>query len=154
MCALLCTRPDICFAVGLVSRYQSNLGSTHLQALKRIMRYLCGTTDLVLHYQGEDLKLRGYSDVDWGGDPDESRSISGYVFTVSGGVISWCSKKQDSIALSTMEVEYIACSIATQEAIWLMSFLQNLNLTPKVDDPLALLCDDTTAIQFALCETR
>jgi len=64
MYAMLCTRPDICFAVGLVSRYQSNLGTAHWQAVKRIMRYLRGTTDLVLCYQGGDLKLRGYSDVD------------------------------------------------------------------------------------------
>jgi len=62
MYAMLCTRPDICFAVGLVSRYQSNPGPTHWQAVKRIMRYLRGTTDLVLCYQGGDLKLRGYSD--------------------------------------------------------------------------------------------
>jgi len=149
MYAMLCTQPDICFAVGLVSRYQSNPGPTHRQAVKRIMRYLCGTTDLVLCYQGGDLKLRGYSNVDWGGDPDESRSTSRYLFTLSGGAISWYSKKQDCIALSTMEAECVACSIATQEVIWLRSFLQDLNLTPKVDDPIELLCDSTAAIQFA-----
>ena len=65
MYAMLCTRPDICFAVGLVSHYQSNLGPIHWQAVQRIMHYLCGTTDLVLCYQGGDLKLRGYSDTDW-----------------------------------------------------------------------------------------
>jgi len=79
MYAMLCTRLDICFAIGLVSRYQSNLGPTHWQAVKRIMRYLHGTTNLVLYYQGRDLKLRGYSDADWGGDSGESRSTSGYV---------------------------------------------------------------------------
>jgi len=78
-----------------------------------------------------------------------SRSISGYVFTLSGGAISWCSKKQDCIALSTMEAEYITYSIATQEAIWLWSFLQVVNITPKVDDPIELLCDSTATIQFA-----
>jgi len=65
MYAMLCTRLDICFAVGLVSCYQSNLGPTHWQAVKRIMHYVC-CTDLVLCYQGGDLKLRGYSDADWG----------------------------------------------------------------------------------------
>jgi len=117
------------------------------------MRYLRGTTDLVICYQGGDLKLRGCSDADWGGDSDESRSSSGYMFTLSGGAISWYSKKKDCIALSTMEATYIACSIATQEAIWLRSFFSDLNLISKVDDPVALLCGDTTAIQFALCET-
>jgi len=113
MYAMLCTRLDICFAVGLVSRYQNNPGPTHWQAVNRIMCYLRVTTDLVLCNQGGDLKLRGYSNVDWGGDQDEFRSTSGYVFTLSGRAISWCSKKQDCIALSTMETEYIACSLAT-----------------------------------------
>ena len=88
MYAMLCTWPDICFAVGLVSHYQSNPGPTHWQAVKRIMSYLRGTTDLTLCYQGGDLKLRAYSDADWGGDPDESRSTSGYVFTYHGAVRS------------------------------------------------------------------
>jgi len=83
-----------------------------------------------------------------GGDPDESRFTSGYVFTLSKGAMSWCNKKQDCIALSTTEAEYVACSIATQEAMWLRSFLQDLNLTLKVDDPIELLCDKTATIQF------
>ena len=64
MYAMFCTRLDICFAVGLVSHYQSNLRPTHWQAIKRIFRYLRGTSDLVLCYQGGDLKLRGYTDAD------------------------------------------------------------------------------------------
>ena len=120
---ILCTWLDICFVVSLVSCYKSNLGLAHWQAVKRIMRYLRGTTDLVLCYQDGDLKLRGYSDANWGGDPDESRSTSAYVFTLGGEATSWCSKKQDSIALLTMEVEYVACGLATQEAMWLRSFL-------------------------------
>jgi len=72
---------------------------------------------------------------------------------MSGGAISWCSEKQDYIALSTMEVKYIARCIATQEAIWLRHFLQNLNLITKVDDPIVLLYDNTIAIQFTLCKT-
>jgi len=93
MYAMLCTGPNICFAVGLVSCYQSNLGPTHWRAIKRIMRYHRSTTDIVLCYQGGDCKLRGYSDVDWGGDPNESRSTLGYVLTLSGVAISRCSKK-------------------------------------------------------------
>ena len=149
MYAMLCTRPDICFAVGLISYYQSNPGQAHWQAVKRVMRYLYGTTNLALCYQGGDLKLREYSDIDWGGDPDESRSTSGYVFTLDGGAISCCSKKQEYITLSTMEAEYVACNLPMQEAIWLRSFLQDLNLTPRVDDPVEMLCDNKAAIQFA-----
>jgi len=80
---------------------------------------------------------------------DESRSTSGYVFTLGEGAISWCSKKQHCIALSTMEAEYVACCLTTQEAIWLRSFLQDLDLTPGVNDPVEMLCDNTAAIQFA-----
>ncbi|XP_074293025.1 secreted RxLR effector protein 161-like [Silene latifolia] len=146
---MLCTRPDICYAVGLVSRYQSNPGPAHWQGVRRILRYLCGTSDFVLCYQGGDLSLIGYSDADWGGDLDESKSTSGYAFILGGGAISWCSKKQECIALSTMEAEYIAVSLAVQEAMWLRSFLQDLNLTPNVNEPVVMFCDNTAAIQFA-----
>jgi len=84
MYAMLYTRPDICFVVSLVSHYQSNPGTAHWQAIKRIIRYLRGTTDLVLCYQEGDLKLRGYSDADWHGDFDESKPTSGYVSPLVG----------------------------------------------------------------------
>ena len=71
MYAMMCTRPDICFAVGLVSRYQSNPGIAHWKAVKRILRYLSGTADYGLCYRGKDLQLQGYTDADWGGDLDE-----------------------------------------------------------------------------------
>jgi len=112
MCAMLCTRLDICFAVDLLSRYQSNLGTAHWQAVKRIMHYLRGSTGLVLCYQGGELKLMCYLNADWGDDLDESKSTSRYVFTLGGGAVSWCSKEQDCIALSTMEAEYVACCLA------------------------------------------
>jgi len=129
-----------------MSRYQSNPGLAHWQVVKRIFRYLCGISDLVLCYQTRDLRLRGYSDVDWGGDLEEYRSTSRYVFTFGGGVISWCSKKQDCVDNGS---RIRACYLATQEAIWLKSFLQDLRLTPRVDDPVELMCDNTAAIQFA-----
>jgi len=91
MHAMLCTLPNICFAVGLLSRYQSNLELTHWQAIKRIIHCLHGTANLVLCYQGEGLKLRGYSDADWGDDLNESRPFSRYVSTQDGGAILWCS---------------------------------------------------------------
>ncbi|XP_030968896.1 secreted RxLR effector protein 161-like [Quercus lobata] len=145
MYAILCTRPDIYFAVGMVSRYQSNLGSVHWQVVKRIFRYLRGTSDLILCYQGGDLRLRGYFDVDWASDRDEHKSTTGYVFLLSGAAISWCSKKQSCIALSTMESDYIACSIATQEAVWLKSFFQSLSVTSLVDEAIKMYCDSMAA---------
>ena len=72
--------------------------------------------DLSLCYGGGDLKLKGFSNADWASDKDERKSTSGYTFTLVGGAISWCSKKQTCIALSTMEAEYVACSTVVQEA--------------------------------------
>ena len=93
MYAMMCTIHDICFAIGMASRYQSNPGQTHWKAVKRILRYLKGTADYSLCYQGNDLYLMGYTDADWGGDLDERKSTSGYVFLLNNGAISWSSKK-------------------------------------------------------------
>jgi len=106
----MCIRPDISYVVGLVSRYQSNLGPTHWKVVKQILRYLKGTVDYSLCCQGNDLYLEGYTDADWGGDMDERKSTSEYVFLLNNGVISWSNKKQSCIALSTMEAKFVAFS--------------------------------------------
>ena len=117
MYAMLCTRLDICVAVGIVSHYQSNPRPTHWAAVKRIFRYLRGTTDFALCFHRGDLRLKGYSDVDWADDRDERKSTSGYAFILGGSAVSWCGKKQTCVALSTMESEYVACAAVVQEAI-------------------------------------
>ncbi|XP_075633321.1 secreted RxLR effector protein 161-like [Castanea sativa] len=141
MYAMLCTRPDICFVVGMVSRYQSNPRPVYWQAVKRIFRYLRGTLDLILCYQGGDLRLRGYSNADWASDRDENKSTTGYAFLLSGAAISWCSKKQSCISLSTMEFKYVACSAAAQEAVWLKRFFQSLKVTFLADEAVKMYCD-------------
>ena len=93
MYAMMCTRPNICYVVGLTSRCQSNLGIKHWMAVKRILLYLKGTVDYVLCYQGKDLRLIGYTDADRGGNPDQCKSTSGYTFFLNDCAISWCSKK-------------------------------------------------------------
>ena len=93
MYAMLCTRPDICFAVRMVSRYQSDPRPAHSAVVKRIFLYLQGTTDFALCFHRGDLRLKGYSDVDWVGDRDEHKSTSSYAFILGGGALSWCSKK-------------------------------------------------------------
>ncbi|XP_028751927.1 uncharacterized protein LOC114711676 [Neltuma alba] len=103
---------EICFAVGLVSRFQSNLGVKHWEAIKRIMRYLEGTMDYELHYQGNGLRAEGYSNADWAGDLDERHLMLGYAFLLNNRAISWSNKKQTCVSLSSMEVEYVACSVA------------------------------------------
>ena len=129
MYAMVGTRPDIATAVGVVSRHLENPGQAHWSAVKRIFRYLRGTTGVGICYgTSKNLGvLEGYSDADWAGDLDSRRSTTGYVFTLGGGAISWNSKRQATVALSTTEAEYMALSSATQEAIWLRSLLKDLD---------------------------
>ena len=95
-------------------------------AVKRILRYLKETSDYMLCYQEKkDLQLIDYSNADWRGDIDQSKSTLGYTFLLNDSVTLWSSKKQSCVALSTMEVEYVAYYTATQDAIWLRSFLQH-----------------------------
>ena len=119
MYAMLCTRLDICFAVGMVSRYQSNPGLAHWAAVKRIFRYLRGTIDFALCFYRGDFMLKGYNDADWASDRDQCKSTLGYVFILGGSAVSWCSKKETRVALSTMESEYMACATVVQKAVWL-----------------------------------
>ncbi|KAL0413194.1 UNVERIFIED_CONTAM: Retrovirus-related Pol polyprotein from transposon TNT 1-94 [Sesamum radiatum] len=104
------TRPDLCFVVGMVSSYQSNPRPDHWVAVKKILKYLKGTSDLALCYHGGSLSLVGYSDADGSMNRDERKSTSGYTFLLGGAAITWWSKKQRCISLSTMEAEYVACT--------------------------------------------
>ena len=124
MYAMVCTRPDIAHAVGVLSRFMSKPGKEHWTAVKRVFRYLRGTSDYGLCYQGRPgldkvLDIRGFVDVDWVGDLDQRRSTSGYVFNLFGGAVSWISKKQSVVALSTTETEYMVATHASKEAVWL-----------------------------------
>eukprot|EP00253_Pinus_taeda_P028414 PITA_28414 len=106
-----CTRPDIMHAVGIVGRFQANQKETHLQAVKRIFKYLQGTQNYGLWYPRDtDLTLHAYTDADWAGSVDDRKSTSGGAFFMVSRLVSWFSKKQSSIALSTAEVEYVAAA--------------------------------------------
>jgi hypothetical protein len=146
MYAMLCTRPDICFAVGMVSRYQSDPGEEHWIAVKHIFKYLRRTRDYMLVYQDESLVPTGYTDSDFQSDIESRKSTSGYVFTLGGGAISWRSVKQSSIADSTMEAEYIAASEAAKEAVWLRNFLLDLGVVPSAQSAITLYCDNSGAV--------
>ena len=114
------TRPDIAFAVSNVTKFSAQPTQQDCTAVKRIFKYLRGTADYGLAYSPDSSgNYVGYSDANWGGDLDDRKSTSGYVFLISGGAISWKSKKQTCIALSTAEAEYIALAHAGQEAAWL-----------------------------------
>lgn len=146
--AAVATRPDIAFAVGVVSKFNSEPTQTHLTAVKRILRYLKGTSDLGITYRKmKNEKLIGYSDADWAGDRDDRHSTSGVVFFMSGGPVSWLSKKQAVVALSTSEAEYIALSLATQEAIWLRGLINSIGSADNL--PTMMYEDNQGAIGLA-----
>jgi hypothetical protein len=132
MYAMLGTRPDIAYAVGAVSQYSSNPGRSHWTAVKRIFRYLKGTTNYALEYEASDSKLVGYSDADWAGNIDDRRSTTGYIFLIAGGAVSWSSKKQPTVALSTTEAEYMALTQATKEGIWIRRLLMEISVKPEL----------------------
>ncbi|KAH7465285.1 Retrovirus-related Pol polyprotein from transposon TNT 1-94 [Fusarium oxysporum f. sp. matthiolae] len=126
MYAMLGTRPDIAFGVSLCSRYLANPTKAQEAAVKRIMRYLRGTCDFKLEFRGDIRPLTGYTDSDWAGDTETRRSTAGYIFNVGSGAISWAAKRQQSVALSTCEAEYMGQTQATKEAIWLRTLLKEL----------------------------
>lgn len=140
------TRPDIAFAVNMVSKFCSNPGRKHWEAVKRIIRYLKGTSGNRLEYSQEgNQHLTGYSDADWGGDADERKSTTGYIFSKIGGAISWNCKRQEVVALSTCEAEYIALSRTIQEALWWQQLLEQFHGNQAVP----IRCDNQSAICVA-----
>jgi len=147
MYAMMCTRPDVAYALSMTSRYQSNPGESHWIAVKNILKYLRRTKDWVLVYGGNnELCAKGYTDASFQTDRDDSKSQSGFVFTLNGAAVSWKSSKQSVTADSTTESEYIAASEAAKEAIWMRQFLQGLTVVPSSSDPITLLCDNSGAI--------
>ena len=147
--AACATRPDISHAVGVVSKYCAKPTEAHLTALKRIPRYLKGTAKtLALKYEKCDsLSLVGYCDADWASDRDDQHSTSGNFFLMSKAPISWYSKKQTIVALSTSEAEYVALTAATQDAVWLRLLLSDLKVA--LDEPTLLMEDNQGAIAIA-----
>jgi hypothetical protein len=105
--------------------------------------------DYHLCFNGHNLQLQGFTDADWQGDLDERRSTSGYIFKLGGGAISWRSKKQDSVAVSSMEAEYIAASEAVKEGVWLKEFLASLKVVTSASNPVTIFCDNQAAIKVS-----
>ncbi|PIL29731.1 transcription factor [Ganoderma sinense ZZ0214-1] len=149
MYATMGTRPDVTFTVTVLSQFMQNPGHAHWDAIKRVLRYLKGMRELWLVYSDDNNGLRGFSDANWGSSTEHRHSISGYVFTLDGGTISWSSKKQNIVALSSTEAEYIALTHATKEAIWLRYVLADV-LHPELSSfPVRLCSDNCSAIALA-----
>ena len=123
---MLGTRPDLAFAVSMISRFSSNPTKTHMKAVKRVFRYIQGTLSMSLVFRGSIQPLVGYTDSDWARDPDTRRSTSGYVFNLGSVAVSWSSKRQPTVSLSSCEAEYIGQTNTTKEAIWLQNFLRSI----------------------------
>jgi hypothetical protein len=148
--AAITTRIDIAYAVNVVSRFMNNPGEAHWIACKRILRYLNGTKDSGLIFRGnnsKELTIEAYSDADWAGDTDDRKSTTGFVVMINGSVVSWLSKKQSTIALSTAEAEYMAISSTTQELMWIRQLLDELMMPLKY--PIRLLSDNRAAISIS-----
>ncbi|TYK24106.1 gag/pol protein [Cucumis melo var. makuwa] len=146
MYVMLCIRPHICYAVGIFSRYQSNLGLAHWTTVKTILKYLRRTRDYMLVYGSKDLILIGYTDSDFQTDRDSRKSTSGSVFTLNGGAVVWRSIKQGCIADSTMEAEYVAACEVAKEAVWLRKFLIDLKVVPNMSKPITLYYVNSGAV--------
>ena len=128
---LTATRPDILHAVSLLSRFTNCATETHFIAAKRVLRYVKGTLVFGIKFcRSQTCILQGYSDSDWGGS-DDMKSTSGYCFNLGSGMFSWSCKKQDIVAQSTAEAEFISATAAANQALWLRKVLVDLNMTQK-----------------------
>ncbi|XP_050918383.1 secreted RxLR effector protein 161-like [Lathyrus oleraceus] len=120
-------RPDLMFAASLLSRFMSKPSHLHPGAAKRVLRYVMGTMEHGIRFEkNSKLEAKGYCDSDWAGSVDDMKSTSGYVFNLGSGVISWYSKKQDTVAQSSAETEYLEASLATQQSLWLRRILEDI----------------------------
>src|SRR4051812_34236268 len=144
---LTASRPDIMFAVCLCARFQASPKESHLKAVKRILRYVKGTTDFGLWYpRANQFSLIGYSDADFVGCTLDRKSTSGTCQFLGSCLTSWSSKKQNSVALSTAEAEYVAAGNCVAQILWMKQTLEDFGLSY---DHIPVLCDNTSAINIA-----
>ncbi|KAJ2911587.1 hypothetical protein MD484_g8827, partial [Candolleomyces efflorescens] len=148
------SRPDIAEALAVLARYLESPHTTHMEAAFHVVRYIKATKDYRLTLGGKDFVLSGYSDANWGTELHR-HSISGHVFSTGVGVVSWSSKKQPIITLSSTESEYVALTHAAKEAKWLRSLCREvlpvIGLDSYVDNfkPTVLYCDNQGAIKLS-----
>ncbi|XP_070022018.1 secreted RxLR effector protein 161-like [Nicotiana sylvestris] len=126
---LTASKPDILFSVGLCARFQENPKESHLTVVKRILRYLKGTTDLCLWYpKGSNFNLVGYADAEYAGFLVERKITSGMAHFLGSCPVSWATKKQNSVALSTTEAEYVATASCCAQLPWIKQQLIDFSI--------------------------
>ena len=148
MFAMIETRLDIAFATLVVSRHAKDPGKTHMEAAKHILRYLSATKDRGITFGGGDMSVQSYSDSDWAGDREDRKSTSGYVFMLKKGPIS-CSRRQQTVALSSTEAEYMVLTLAAKETIWIRLLMAELGLMQDDASPAVNVLEREGAIALA-----
>eukprot|EP00257_Ricinus_communis_P027923 XP_025015337.1 uncharacterized protein LOC112536724 [Ricinus communis] len=142
------TRSDLMYPASLLSRFLSYPTSVHLGVAKKVLKFLKGTVkDGIWYHRLNQIELQGYADSDWAGSVDDMKSTSGYVFSLGSGAICWNSKKQEVVAQSTAEAEYVSIAAASNQAIWLRKLLSYLCV--ELDKPTTIYCDNKSAIAIA-----
>ncbi|KAJ9513562.1 hypothetical protein QJQ45_006125 [Haematococcus lacustris] len=141
----VCTRPDIAQAVGVCAKYMAAPTAQHWHALRGVLRYVADSRAEGLVF-GAAEGLVGFCDADFAGDTDTRRSTTGYVFMLHGGAVSWSSRRQPTVAVSTTEAEYMAASAASKEALWLRTLVAELAVGSDVVQPVTIMCDNEAAI--------
>ena len=131
MYAMLCTRPDLTYAISQISQFNNSPNQTHYSIAKRGLRYLNGSMDMGITFSGRlGLKLEMYCDADWGNGEDR-KSTGAYIGMLAGGAITWKAKKQSTVAASSTEAEYMALLQAAKESIWIQRLLSELSRTAE-----------------------
>ncbi|KAF2300982.1 hypothetical protein GH714_018927 [Hevea brasiliensis] len=145
---LTTTRPDMMFVTCLISRYMTKPTKIHLQAAKRALRYLKGTVNYGIHYKkGGDGELLAFTDSDYAGDMEDRKSTSGYVFLMNSSAVSWCSKKQPIVTLSTTEAEFVAAAVCACQGVWIKRILKELG---QFDGGCTtVMCDNSSTIKLS-----
>ncbi|XP_052172245.1 secreted RxLR effector protein 161-like [Diospyros lotus] len=148
MYSMISTRPDLAYSISLLSRYVSNSGKSHWDALKYMLRYINGSIDIGLCYKKifDTLDLVGFVDSDFAGDRDSRKSTTTYFFTLGGTCISWKSQLQPLVALSTTKAEYVAMTDAFKEVIWLQGLIKEIHL---LQSKVVVLSDSQSAIHLS-----
>ena len=146
MYAMMCTRPDIPYAVGVFSKYMANPRKEHWNAVKWVLMYLRGTSDYCITCNNNSDYVCSFVDSNFTGDLYKIRSTSSYVFTLASGAISWMSKLQEIVSLSTTKVEYIVVSHPFKQAIWLKGLLGEIG---RLQNIVPVFCDSQSALHLA-----
>jgi hypothetical protein len=145
---LVNTRPDINFAVNSLSQFMVDPQRVHWIVVKHVLRYLSGTVEYGLLYERSGgVRLAGFTDVDWAGCAEDKKSTSGCCFSIGSGIISWFNRKQRSVALSSVEAEYMVASLAACEALWLRKLL--LGLFRQELEATVIHCDNQSCIKLS-----